>query len=104
MLLFFQVYDDNTNRLIVGAINHLYDVPTSLTEIKEDVFLRDECKGRKYHHIFYDQKLCHKKWNCKGHFSSSSHFFFCRQLIFILSQDNTPKVFFSLFRKFLNQR
>jgi hypothetical protein len=53
------VYDDNTNRLIVGAVNHLYDVPTSLTETKEDVFLRDECKGRKYIaaiFFFYNQK------------------------------------------------
>uniref|UniRef100_A0A7E4UM35 Sema domain-containing protein n=1 Tax=Panagrellus redivivus TaxID=6233 RepID=A0A7E4UM35_PANRE len=40
------VHDKNTNRLIVGAVNHLYDVHTSLAEVKEKVFIGDEgCEG-----------------------------------------------------------
>ncbi|KAE9550575.1 hypothetical protein FO519_006202, partial [Halicephalobus sp. NKZ332] len=42
------VYDGNTNRLVIGAVNHLYDVPTSLAELKEDVVIgpEDNCADR----------------------------------------------------------
>uniref|UniRef100_A0AC34RQY4 Sema domain-containing protein n=1 Tax=Panagrolaimus sp. JU765 TaxID=591449 RepID=A0AC34RQY4_9BILA len=42
------VYDKNTNRLVVGAVNHLYDVSTSLADVKEDVVIGpvDSCDSR----------------------------------------------------------
>lgn len=43
---------------MIGAVNHLYDVPTSLAEFKEDVVIgpEDNCADRSgFLNIFYGQ-------------------------------------------------